>query len=934
MPLSADVLTELGYPEESHKFMQTACELEEGLAQCHAEEGHDDSMDDEEESMLEWTLRKGAEKHFGRRFPKRKRSERDDKDAPEEKQHKSARLSDSGSRRLAEELERGVVSSRINTRGDLPHESTAALMTPSAGAITRAQQTAVTGTRSATGAKLGKVPPPPALPDLALHPDFPNRKTSVARAKRQRSPALEFTQPPEDSDVEIVVEHEQTKKMAAKPSMTLSTSVSPQKGPMKPPASKSGSKKKKWLWDDALKYVDKLGNAKDPNKHLYKVFPEIKDMVEFLAPIRPARTTNYLAGCRIAFVNANRRPNQPVYIRNRMDISLPLHMYNVIRNGGELVSPDDFVGSPPDAERSDVERAAREGWTTHVIVLLLLGGQYKPSFKEVLTHLGPNGVTLEQLGPFVQVVDQAWLGDRIAARDLKICREAEYTLQDDPRVERVKEQEQSRPPKQSTRPSPSDSEDGEEENIQDDAVSPFGEHDFPPGEVVKNDRDQPDAHGQAIEGLETELAYVRDAGIKAIDDELEYADKISKLALDDFMILSERDKDDNETEEENSDENTARATSKSPTKQDGYKVHVKPNGKKKHFKERPGGVSAYACDRSSTGGVHEASVNEDIAKVLERFASYYKGAGFRERGYKMAANALRSTPYRVDTYQLAIEIQSIGLKIAKRVVEIARFGKAAQLEYASNDTKLIELFSGIYNVGRPISEELIALGARSLDDLRRDPNKFRLTESQKLGLEYYDDLNQKIPREEVTELYNLAKKAARDIDPELEIYCMGSYRRGQKDCGDIDLLVTRNTFDGKTHRGMIGRLWTSLQRAGVARHVLTASDDLSELDAKVNALCSLPKGGKMRRLDILGVPYDELPAALIYFTGNDYFNRSMRLKARHFGYRLNQRGLYKDVMRDRNGKKVTEGVREDCKTEKDIFEKLCVPYRPPEQRLP
>ena len=83
----------------------------------------------------------------------------------------------------------------------------------------------------------------------------------------------------------------------------------------------------------------------------------------------------------------------------------------------------------------------------------------------------------------------------------------------------------------------------------------------------------------------------------------------------------------------------------------------------------------------------------------------------------------------------------------------------------------------------------------------------------------------------------------------------------------------------------------------------------------------------MRRLDILGVPFDELPAALIYFTGNSYFNRSMRLKARHLGYRLNQRGLYKDVSRARDGTKLTEGQKIDCKTEEEILRILGVPWR-------
>lgn len=88
----------------------------------------------------------------------------------------------------------------------------------------------------------------------------------------------------------------------------------------------------------------------------------------------------------------------------------------------------------------------------------------------------------------------------------------------------------------------------------------------------------------------------------------------------------------------------------------------------------------------------------------------------------------------------------------------------------------------------------------------------------------------------------------------------------------------------------------------------------------------------MRRIDILGVPFPELGAALIYFTGNDIFNRSLRLKARHMGYSLNQRGtvgtkatrsmlilrlgiagLFKDVWRDKKtGEKKTAGACVAC----------------------
>lgn len=39
------------------------------------------------------------------------------------------------------------------------------------------------------------------------------------------------------------------------------------------------------------------------------------------------------------------------------------------------------------------------------------------------------------------------------------------------------------------------------------------------------------------------------------------------------------------------------------------------------------------------------------------------------------------------------------------------------------------------------------------------------------------------------------------IDPKLFVEIMGSYRRGKPDCGDIDIMITRDPSDGRTHAG-------------------------------------------------------------------------------------------------------------------------------------
>lgn len=120
------------------------------------------------------------------------------------------------------------------------------------------------------------------------------------------------------------------------------------------------------------------------------------------------------------------------------------------------------------------------------------------------------------------------------------------------------------------------------------------------------------------------------------------------------------------------------------------------------------------------------------------------------------------------------------------------------------------------------------------------------------------------------------------IDTSLQIECMGSYRRGQPDCGDIDCLVTRDNADGRDHSGLIQRLIEALLAQGTITYTLSNPNDWRSLDAKWMGLCR-GSTGKMRRIDILGmqrtsrdgkilivnlgVPFDEMGAALIYFTG-------------------------------------------------------------------
>lgn len=63
------------------------------------------------------------------------------------------------------------------------------------------------------------------------------------------------------------------------------------------------------------------------------------------------------------------------------------------------------------------------------------------------------------------------------------------------------------------------------------------------------------------------------------------------------------------------------------------------------------------------------------------------------------------------------------------------------------------------------------------------------------------DLALRMPREEAKVIFDQIRDVALSIDKTLILDIMGSYRRGQETCGDLDILLTRSDNDGKTHAG-------------------------------------------------------------------------------------------------------------------------------------
>ncbi|KAI0714218.1 hypothetical protein C8T65DRAFT_694947 [Cerioporus squamosus] len=351
---------------------------------------------------------------------------------------------------------------------------------------------------------------------------------------------------------------------------------------------------------------------------------------------------------------------------------------------------------------------------------------------------------------------------------------------------------------------------------------------------------------------------------------------------------------------------------------------------------------------SSKGGKEKRSTsgacpNQEVIAKLETLRTYIlrslaqrRDGVFSRSTKRVAIAVLRKHPTKVRTEAEARKLPGIGKQTAQKIAEVISTGDLRRIKFElTEDIPVLQLLQGIYDVGPKLAQVWYYNGVRTLADVAARKGGIKLSRSQKIGLKYYDDINTRIPRAEVQEIYDMIQVEALRIDPKLFIRVMGSFRRGKADCGDIDVLITRPTNDGKTHRGVLRRLLAELHKKGVITDDLSLPSDFEDLELSYRGLCRRDAQSRRRRIDFLTVPWKSRGAALLYYTGDDIFNRSMRMKANTMGYSLNQRGLFAGVIRDPSDrrKKLHDGKVIASESEEEIFRILGVPWQEPHERI-
>ena len=129
-------------------------------------------------------------------------------------------------------------------------------------------------------------------------------------------------------------------------------------------------------------------------------------------------------------------------------------------------------------------------------------------------------------------------------------------------------------------------------------------------------------------------------------------------------------------------------------------------------------------------------------------------------------------------------------------------------------------------------------------------------------------------------------------------------------CGDVDILITRS--DNTPITGTLEKLVVYLEKQKFLQERLSLSAKNSDKAREMYmGVCKVQGSSALaRRIDIKVYPKESFGFALLYFTGSDYFNRSMRLFAAKKGFTLSDHGLA-PVARA-GGSKVSKGIGVPC----------------------
>jgi DNA polymerase (family X) len=312
--------------------------------------------------------------------------------------------------------------------------------------------------------------------------------------------------------------------------------------------------------------------------------------------------------------------------------------------------------------------------------------------------------------------------------------------------------------------------------------------------------------------------------------------------------------------------------------------------------------------------------NSDIVNMFNEMADLLEledANTFRIRAYRQAATTIgdlgRGVDQMIEAGEDLSELQGIGKDLAGKIKEIIETGEFKELEDVRKETtpSLREL-THIPQIGpkraRMLHEEL---GIASLDDLEEAINAGRLQEIQGFGKRTAEQIKSAIEtgrRKKERRLLSEVEEVARDLEEYINTLdgvkdaCIaGSYRRKKETVGDLDAVA-------------------SSEDPGKVLDQFVEYEDVEKVINKGKARSSVVLRSGLQ-VDLRVVQPESYGAALIYFTGSNEHQLTLRDMALDNEQKLNEYGLYDEKDKQLAGK-----------TEQDVYKAFKLSYVEPELR--
>ena len=310
-------------------------------------------------------------------------------------------------------------------------------------------------------------------------------------------------------------------------------------------------------------------------------------------------------------------------------------------------------------------------------------------------------------------------------------------------------------------------------------------------------------------------------------------------------------------------------------------------------------------------------MNSQIIDNLRILADYERinKEPFKVKAYEKVIDSIELYDKEIDSVEDIKLLKGVGKKIEDKIVEFLASGHIVEVENVMKDPKYIlgNKLKSIYGVGPAKITELMTK-IKDFEELKEHPEL--LNDKQKIGLQYYDDMNTRIPMAEGKQHYKIVKRLLSDAKADVEFEFVGSFRRKNKTMGDIDILIK----DRGKGKGIV--LKDIIKRFVATSYVI---ETLALGKNKFMGLCRLRPELPARRIDILVADPSHYYFALLYFTGSYNFNIYMRKIALKKGLSLSEYGF-----KDSKGNMMD--TSDTIHSEEDIFAYLDIPFVAPEKR--